>query len=201
MPLLQVGKEAIGDDTDGRDDYLLCESLVVADYVAETFADDAGIQPTRPTDRATTRLFTELCGSKFSYFPVLRARGTDDEASQVKAFEDGLVAADAFLRHARGGGDGEGPFVLGSRFSLAECNAAPFVQRCCAVLPAFTGGEGGGSAVDPFRICDDLGLACLKEWMEAVLSRPSVVASGVPEEDMLRSTTRMLERFASVGTK
>jgi hypothetical protein len=46
------------------------------------------------------------------------------------------VATDAFLtRH----GTEEGLFLFGNAFSLAEGNAAPFVQCVCTVLPALTG--------------------------------------------------------------
>lgn len=180
----------------------------MSEYIAETFANDDGILPPRTTDRATMRLFTELCGSSFSYFPILRAKGTDDAATQLQAFKDGLVGVDAFLQrhHGRYSGTedgGGGPFLFGSRFSLAECNAAPFVQRSCVILPAFTGDDAddGGSVVDPLQICDELGLVRLQEWMEAVISRPSVVASSVSEKTMLESTSRLLERFGFVGNK
>jgi hypothetical protein len=33
----------------------------------------------------------------------------------------------------------EGPFLFGNAVSLAESNAAPFVQCVCTVLPALTG--------------------------------------------------------------
>jgi hypothetical protein len=66
---------------------------------------------------------------------------------------------------------------VGKRFPLAECNAAPFLQRCCAILPEFTG-------VDPLQLCDELGLGRLKGWIKAVLARPSVVKTGVSMEGM-----------------
>jgi hypothetical protein len=74
----------------------------------------------------------------------------------------------------------DGMFLLGKRFSLAECNTAPFLQRCCAILPEFTG-------VDPLQLCDELGLGRLKGWIEAVLARPSVVKTGVSMEGMRES--------------
>lgn len=192
---------------------LLCESLVVAEYVAESFAaaseeDEEGgvLLPPSAEDRAVMRLFTELCGSCFSYFPLLRA-GDEGETfvKAVDAFKEGLVSVDAFLTKM---GDDDGPFLFGTRFSLAECNAAPFVQRACTILPALTGSGGGGGTdgdegagprVDPLEICDELGLERLKCWMEEVLSRPSVVATGVPKAGMIESTTKMLARFAAMG--
>lgn len=189
VPLLQV------DDTT-----LICESLVVAEYVAETLDNDnkkLSLLPTSAKDRATMRLFTELCGSSFSYFPLLRAKGEKLE-SALTAFKDGLIAADAFLKHHH-----SGPFLLGETFSLAECNAAPFVQRACTILPAFTADDSHDSkmVVNPFQICDELGLQHLKAWMEAVLARSSVVETGVPKEQLMESTQKMLERFAAMETQ
>lgn len=177
---------------DGSERTVLCESLVVTEYVAERYG--AGVLlPPEAGDRAATRLFTELCGSSFSYWPVLRAKG-EELKKAIDAYEEGLVGVDAFLRRVGKGG----PFLLGNRFSVAECNVAPFVQRACTVLPAFTGAEQTVSVLD---ICDKLGLDRLKEYIEAILVRPSVVASGVPKDDMVKSTTKMLERFASMGAK
>lgn len=185
MPLLQVLK-------DDQNNVFLCESIIVAEYIAEKHQV---LLPSTLEDRAIMRLFTEFCN--FSYFPLLRAK--DDKLdAEFTTFREGLVAVDTFLNHH---GNGEGPFLFGSTFSLAECNAAPFVQRACIILPAFTGQAANSVKVNPLDICDDLGLIRLKQWMEAVLSRPSVVASGVPKDDLLKGTTRMLERFAAMEEK
>mmetsp|Transcript_2646 Transcript_2646/g.3478 ORF Transcript_2646/g.3478 Transcript_2646/m.3478 type:complete len:193 (+) Transcript_2646:324-902(+) len=184
VPLLSV------DET-----FYICESLVVADYIAERFATDGGILPSDPEERAIARLFTEVCGSCcFSYFSLLRAKD-DKLREEVKAFREGLEGVNAFLTRF---GIDNGPFLFGDRFSLAECHAAPFVVRACAILPAFTGGD---CHVDPLEICDELGLVRLRQWMEAVLSRPSVIATCVSKEEMIESTTRMLERFAAMDQK
>merc|ERR1712176_881226 len=92
----------------------------------------------------------------------------------------------------------EGPFLL-NQFSLAECNVAPLVQRCCTILPAFTGKEKGRAVVDPLKLCEELGLDRLKAWMVAVLAHPSVIATGVAEEQLIGNVSRMLERFAAMA--
>jgi glutathione S-transferase len=182
VPLIHVVND--GDD----DDFFLCESLVVAEYIAEVYGKGS-LLASSPEDRARVRLFTELCGSYFSYFSLLRAyidNGGGAPAA-LESFKDGLICANAFLSE----GSKDGPFLLGERFSLAECHAAPFLQRCCAILPEFT-------RVDPLQLCDELGLDRLKVWIEAVLVRPSVVMTGVSMGDMRESTKRMLERFAAM---
>lgn len=189
VPLLHILNE--NDD----DNVFLCESLVVAEYIAETYNV---LLPSSPEERAVMRLFTELCGASFSYFPLLRARGEKLDAA-LTTFREGLVAANAFLHHH--GHHTTGPFLFGNTFSLAECNAAPFVQRACIILPAFTGQGDHSIKVNPLDICNDLDLVHLKRWMEAVLARPSVVMTGVPKEELLKGTTKMLERFAAMEQK
>lgn len=195
VPLLVVSNQQ-----GGNDDLHLCESLVVTEYIAETCGnkdDKECLIPSDPTDRATMRLFFELCGGTFSkYFPILRSLDNNDESylSAVTALKDGMVETNAFLERC----SSDGPFLLGERFSLAECNMAPFVQRCCAILPEFTSSAASGKLVDPIQICDDLSLNRLKEWIVAVLDRPSVKTTGVPKPKLIESSKRMLERFADM---
>lgn len=189
VPLLEIASEQ-----EQEEPLLLCESLVVSDYIAEEFGggDDNTLLPASAKDRATMRLFTELCGSSFSYFPILRAKG-DKLESERKTLTENLVAADAFLKHYK-----SGPFLFGDKFSLAECSTAPFVQRLCTILPVMTGGA-HGDPVDPMKICDELGLDHLKAWMEAVLKRPSVIATGVPKDTLLERTAAMLKRLEAMA--
>lgn len=216
VPLLEVM-----DVKQSAEPIYLTESLVVAEYIAEQYGqtsnenDDsmdaseeqtpkkvkpgASLCPPSARDRATVRLFTELCGGPaFSYFPLLRAKG-DAVDDAVKTFKEGLIGADTFLKH-----HDSSPFLLGNRFSLAECNAAPFVQRACTILPAFTGPDSANPdmpKVDPLAMCEELGLERLQTWIEAVMARPSVVTTGVPKDKLIESTNKMLERFATMEKK
>lgn len=182
-----------------EEDVVLCESLVVAEYVAELFGnnvEDGSLLPHSLEDRAKMKLFTELCSPCFSYFPILRERG-DKLESAIEKFKEGLVNADALLTRL-GGQNQKGPFLFGTRFSLAECNLAPFVQRACTVLPAFTTQESSGRPVNPISICEELGLVRLKEWIEAIIARPSVVKTSVPKDEMVKNMAKMLERFKAM---
>jgi glutathione S-transferase len=195
VPLLECKTRENDSDEDSSSVSFLCESLVVAEFVAEQFGspDQNQLLPASAIDRATMRLFTELCGSSFSYVPLLRAKEGDKLDAAIKSFQDGLVATNAFLKHHN-----SDPFLLGNQFTLAECNAAPFVQRACIILPAFTSKKSSPVVVNPMDICDELGLDHLKKWMQAVLVRPSVIDTGVPEEILLERTGKMLERFAEM---
>lgn len=173
----------------------LTESKLVADYLGEAFPE-SGLVPPDAYDRAVLRLFTELCGSSsFSYyFSIVKAAKNDPakfEAS-VASLTQGMINANAFLEARATPG---GPFLFGEHFTLAECEAAPFVQRACFILPNFTGKDHGCALVDPMKICDDNQLNRLKEWMTATLARSSVAAAKVPDEEMRASVSGILERL------
>ncbi len=161
------------------------------DYLAECFPD-AGLIPTSSADRASLRLFSELCGSSsFSYWNILRAKDDKEKfESALEEFKQGLINANTFLEAK---GDPQGPFMFGEHFTLAECNVAPFLQRACYVLPAFTN-------VDPIEICDEQGLSRLKMWILAVLARPSVKSIELSEEQYKDGVSRMLKMFAAKAT-
>uniref|UniRef100_A0A7S4AA87 GST C-terminal domain-containing protein n=1 Tax=Pseudo-nitzschia australis TaxID=44445 RepID=A0A7S4AA87_9STRA len=151
------------------------------------------------------RLFSELCGaSSFSYWNILRAKGDEKFESAVQEFKQGLINTNTFLEKK---GDPNGPFLFGNQFTLAECNAAPFVQRACNVLPAFTGkGEAETSEcdsilVDPIKLCEEEGLTRLKSWISAVLTRPSVKHAELSREEMFQSVSKMLQRFEEMENK
>ena len=181
-------------------DSVLCESLVVAEYVAELQAnisdddDDSSsrLLPHRPEDRAVMRLFTELCSSSFSYLPILRAREESKLDAAVEALKSGLKDVDCYLKRM---GSGEGPFLFGDQFTLAECNLAPFVQRACVVLPT---GLGSGRSINPLELCDACELPRLKAWVKAVLERPSVTKTGVPKEEMIANMEKMLKKIEAM---
>ena len=171
----------------------------MAEYVAElqanTSGDDAGsslLLPQRPEDRAVMRLFTELCSSSFSYLPILRAREESKLDAAVETLKSGLKDVDAFLNEM---GSNDGPFLFGDQFTLAECNVAPFVQRACIILPS---GLGSGRSINPLELCDTCELPRLKQWILAVMDRPSVTKTGVPKDEMISNMEKMLKRFEAM---
>lgn len=187
VPLLEV----IEDQT--HNSVVLCESLIVAEYLAERYPN-VGLTPSSSVeDRAIMRLFVELCASSFSYYPILRSKDKEKFESSIEEFKQGLINVNTFLEKKS---DSRGPFLFGDKFSLAECNTAPFLQRACNVLPVFTGDS--SVIVDPIKICDELNLSRLKTWILAVLERPSVKITELPKELMIESVTKMLKRFSEM---
>ena len=188
VPLLQI----INVDDDDDDDFLLCESLVVTEYLAHEYVNN--LLPSKVEDRAIMKLFSELCGTSFSYFPILRVKDSDDPKAKEEAklkFVESLVATNSFLKHY----GSNGPFLFGKQFTLAECNVAPFVQRMCIVLPAMTDDD-----VNPIQICEELQLTHLKAWILAILQRPSVQSTSVPKDELINNMNKMLERMNAAAS-
>jgi glutathione S-transferase len=188
----------------------LTESLVVAEYIAEMYGvtTESGnmLLPNTPLQRATMRLFMELCGpsSSFPYFAILRA-GNDPEEREtaIQSFQEGLKNVNAFLKHYA---VNDGPFLFGQQFSLAECNMAPFVYRACVIVPAITASRSDNNTpssqenvVDPLQMCQELGLDHLSRWIKAILERPSVVETS-RQDDIMQGTRKMMERLAAMST-
>mmetsp|Transcript_28970 Transcript_28970/g.40709 ORF Transcript_28970/g.40709 Transcript_28970/m.40709 type:complete len:169 (-) Transcript_28970:173-679(-) len=166
--------------------------MVLTQYLSDRFPD-TGLLPSNNEDRATMRLFTELCGSSLPYFPIVRASaaaakdGDTEELEQaIEAFKQGLCNVNTFLDKMGNGG----PFLFGEQFSLAECNIAPFLQRACIVLPSCT-------SVDPIKMCEEHNLIHAKAWIESVIARTSVKAAELSNEELMRGINRILERLAS----
>jgi len=167
--------------------FVLTESLVICDFIEEAEA----AKPRTPTQRASARLFSTLFPQWLSYVPILKAEpGSVEEAKAVDALRAGLRAADAFLRKQ----DEQqlaaaGPFLLGNDFSLAETATAPFALRFVKVLPGLR------PALQPEAIMAEEGLSRLSAWMGAVGARASCTNSLPPDDTLVESYARLLERM------
>ena len=98
VPLLHV----LSDDDDDDDEFVLCESNVVAEYVADIYGPSSTLLPTNPNDKATMKLFTELCGTSFRTHGILvPAHQGDMKKFEIafKSLKDELVNIDSFLNH------------------------------------------------------------------------------------------------------
>mmetsp|Transcript_26595 Transcript_26595/g.37455 ORF Transcript_26595/g.37455 Transcript_26595/m.37455 type:complete len:151 (+) Transcript_26595:389-841(+) len=120
-----------------------------------------------------------------SYYTYLCASSESSAKSGQEEFSESLVKLEEQL-------SGDGHFCLGKTFSIAECIAAPWVQRFFVTLPYFRG-------VDFSQ--DVLPARCKKvaRWMSAVRERPSVIASACPEDEMLEAAKKYYVSFVSPG--
>jgi len=169
------------------DGYTMIESDVVAEYLCERFPEyGTPLMPSSAEQRARVRLFIATFDQTLggALVSLLRAGG-DEFFEELAALEGHLQTLNKFLR-SHTDGDGKGPFLCGGLFSLAEVHAAPLVQRMFVTLPHFKG-------VNLRTLLKKLGLGRLRTWFDAVLARPSVVKTGVPEQDLIRSFEQMVK--------
>mmetsp|Transcript_25568 Transcript_25568/g.38609 ORF Transcript_25568/g.38609 Transcript_25568/m.38609 type:complete len:229 (-) Transcript_25568:112-798(-) len=191
VPLLELVEDEHEDNS-----IVLCESLIISEFVAEHFVNpsntDIALLPLAAKDRAMLRLFLELCGSNFAYLRLLRAKNMQEFEQERIKLEDGLVEMDTFLSSSR---LDSGPFLFGDQFSLAECNIAPFLQRCCAILQDLTEPD-YYLPVHPLSICANRRLVYLEKWIRAVLERPSVENTRPPDAEMSKKRLQLQKRLA-----
>uniref|UniRef100_A0A7S1BKN8 GST C-terminal domain-containing protein n=1 Tax=Corethron hystrix TaxID=216773 RepID=A0A7S1BKN8_9STRA len=127
-----------------------------------------------------------------SYYDILTSRGETAVGRAVIDFVASLAVLEEEL--GRGSDVKEGaPFVLGKIFSLAECVAAPWVQRFFMTLPHFRG-------IDfEEDILSQNGFKQTAHWMRAVIDRPSVIASKCPEDEVMAAAMRYYVSYVSPG--
>lgn len=120
-----------------------------------------------------------------AYYRVLTAPSQTAADAAAEAFVDELRNLDALLPP-----DG-GPFLLGGDFSLAECVAAPWVQRWAVTLPKYRRLDAERDLFEPN------GLDRLAAWARAVRARPSAVATAAPDAEMLAAAERYYVTFTT----
>uniref|UniRef100_A0A7R9ZG78 GST C-terminal domain-containing protein n=1 Tax=Pseudictyota dubia TaxID=2749911 RepID=A0A7R9ZG78_9STRA len=86
---------------------------------------------------------------------------------------------------------GSGDFLLGDSFSLAECIAAPWVQRLFVTLPYFRSVD-FRKTVLPYKRT--------KKWMDAVRARSSVTVTKCPEDEIVAAARRYYVSYISPGS-
>eukprot|EP01103_Thecamoeba_quadrilineata_P009828 TRINITY_DN1999_c0_g5_i1.p1 TRINITY_DN1999_c0_g5~~TRINITY_DN1999_c0_g5_i1.p1 ORF type:complete len:225 (-),score=47.37 TRINITY_DN1999_c0_g5_i1:114-788(-) len=148
IPALDVGNNTI-----------LIESLVISEYLAEVHKDKAQLLPADPLEKAKLKIFIENFGNTVTPLFYRAVRGTDEEAPAIiESFINSLKGVNnQLLTQSK-----EGPYYLGSQFSLADVALAPFVGRFF-LLEALKGGS----------IPNTPELARFHQWKEALIDRQS----------------------------
>ena len=85
-----------------------------------------------------------------------------------------------------------GAFLCGEAFTLAECVAAPWVERMSAMLPLWRN-------IDFTALCEGHGLTKVAAWSDAVLERPSVQTTSAGVEEMARAARKYYVEYVSPG--
>jgi len=96
---------------------ILYESLVIVDYLDETFNTGKRIVPTDPYEKATQRMLVERLSGVLGLHQWLRNR--EDEAARKKVF-DGIELYESLLQQ---------PFFAGEQARYADYMIWPWVER------------------------------------------------------------------------
>lgn len=166
---------------------LVVESDVVARYVAQHLEgqNEIDLLPYKQADRidAFLRVWDPVVDT---YYGVLTSSNQKQVNVALKRFKLSLHVLEEDLKQ----GSADDTFVCPD-FSLAECIAAPWVQRFFVTLPYYRN-------ID-FDEMVHASYPRVARWMDAVRVKPSVVASQCPEEEMLAAAERYYVSFVSPG--
>ncbi|KAI8813913.1 glutathione S-transferase [Cladochytrium replicatum] len=161
VPALKIGDVAIA------------ESLVIVELVAELFPE-SNLLPKDPISRAKVRWFIQYFADKASatWVKLVFASSEQIDNAGVEAFVDGLKKVDAVLREQ----SNEGPFFLGTEFSLADLASATFALHFNAAAKSVLG-------ID----LDIEGLERYNAWARAVTNRESVIKTYHGDENVVEA--------------
>lgn len=150
----------------------LAESLAICEYFDETQGNHA-LTGATPEERAKTRMLCRIVDQQMVVPMTVAFRGAEGHAMFKNRLACFPGAADDLKQQAREGLNaidrliGEGPYLAGERFSLADILLFAFVEFGAMV----------GQAADP-------ALANLATWRERVAARPSAAASANPKHGL-----------------
>ena len=178
VPLLEL---------DGR---VIVESIDVAKAVA------SGTPLYPPGDAACIDDFvSHWCAVERAYYAVLSASSEHAVRTATAAFVESLSGVENRLWERRMASDrccDGGAFLCGEAFTLAECVAAPWVERMSAMLPLWRN-------IDFAALCEGHGLTKVAAWSDAVLERPSVQTTSAGTEETARAARRYYVEYVSPG--
>jgi len=168
------------------DKKVVIESDIVSEYLNEKFPSwGNALMPESPEQRVRVKLlaktFDETIGSQA--YQLLTAAG-EELRSAVDLLRVHLKAIDKFLDI---NGMGNGPFLCGELFSLAEVHVAPFLQRMLLTLRHF-------QKLDLISLSSEMGLRRIQHWIQAISKRPSVMQTSLPPAVLIESYKQLLER-------
>jgi len=171
---------------------LVIESDVVTKYIAKNIDGVTGkgdfLYPENEEDKKHVELF--LCKWQDlvdTYYELLTASSQKEVDEIEPSFKENFGAIEDLLQKR------PGHFLLGEKFSYAECITAPWIQRFYVTLPYFRGIDLDKDVLKRFH--------SLPTWAKAVCNRPSCIASKCPETEMIAACKRYYVSFVSSGAK
>lgn len=187
VPLLEHGEN------------LVVESDLVAKYIAEhvhldgrfnedLYPSSSSYDACQQID-AFLEIWLDVVDHYYDILTVPPSSGETGVMNTMNVFERSLGALENVL--SQNSASKDGAFVLGRKFSLAECIAAPWVQRFYVTLPHFRSVNFQETLLPFGRTA---------KWMSAVRRRKSVVESKCPEEEIIAAANRYYVSYITPGS-
>eukprot|EP00873_Tetraselmis_striata_P010183 jgi/Tetstr1/430447/TSEL_020257.t1 len=162
------------------------ESLPLVEYVDEAF-EGAAMMPTDPHERALVRIWSDHATSRMQRtFYTLLMEGTTSTPPRRAELEEAFFKETTALAEAMAP-VAEGPFFLGSRFSMVDIALAPFWQRFTWVGGHYLG----------LTFPETPAFERMADWWAGCQARPSVAATLVCRPRLVSSYSQY---FRGLGT-
>ncbi|KAM5354264.1 hypothetical protein ACJ41O_000914 [Fusarium nematophilum] len=170
-------------DAEGKNQKPLFESNIICEYLDETYADESKygprLLPEDAYERARCRLWIDHIGTRIipAFYKLLQH--TPDKAYSLDQAREELQAQIKTLVAEM---DPEGPWFLGSRFSLVDICLAPWAKRLFLIEHYKDGGHGIPRSEGAW--------ARWWKWHDATLGRESVKETWSADERYIEAYKR-----------
>ena len=170
-------------------DFKLIESAIIVQYLEDQYPQNGSrLSPNTPKDKAVMRLFVDTYEKSLAPMMIKVISSMDDPVAFEKTKEDlirNMLIVNRFLeKYALA----DGPFLFGEKFSIAEIQTGPFIQRLVQVVKSMC-------ELDLLEVCEAEGFLNLKQWMIGVLERPSLKLAMVPDDELVKSYQALKDRL------
>jgi glutathione S-transferase len=155
----------------------VCESLIIIEYIDETWSTGSPILPSDPYERATARFWASYIDEK--WFPNLKvisvAQGDEAKKAVIDSVLEGLaVLEDAYVKSSNGK-----PFFGGDTMGHADITLGSFIGWIRVIEQA-----------NGIQLLDEAKIPNLVKWAEIFVAHPAV-KDVMPETNKLAEFAKM----------
>lgn len=154
----------------------ICNEFL-CDYATTKLQLEHSLMPNDPFMRAKIRLLNDHCDNVFAktQFTYLMNKDDAKDDELCAEMEKALAAYEAAIA------EGEGPYLLGKEFTLADVHVLPFLQRLVITLKHWK----------DYELPEDM-FPKLLSWIDSCLARESVKDSSMTREKTIEVYTRFV---------
>ncbi|KAH7570176.1 hypothetical protein ACOSP7_018156 [Xanthoceras sorbifolium] len=165
----------------------VCESLIIVEYIDETWSSAPSILPSDPYDRATARFWAAYVDDKF--FPSMKeigfAEGVEAKKAAIQQLVDGLILLeDAYVKCSKGK-----PFFGGNQIGYLDI-----------AFGSYLGWLRVTEKSNEVKLLDEAKTPGLAKWAEIFCADPAV-KDVMPETDKLAEFAKVLAKMRAAPPK